>query len=147
MHFGNRLLRITVIGLTSMIVLRSLPALAQEYHSPDCPGGSKCFRYGYVQARARVGAPVNKQVLVTSDVYSYCPLEINPDKIADDARSKVEQDLRFRYGNNFDLFSVFFLVDDTREKSEQYKEKEIRSAREHMHTGYLYVVYSGKCHT
>jgi len=125
----------------------SIP-LAQEYHSRGCPGSTGCFSYAFVDANVTVKSPVRKRVKVTSPVFSFCGLETTPDKIAHDAQPQVAQDVRSRYGSDFEITYLFVTGKDTREQTEEYRAKEMKNSEysEYIESRYLYVVYSGKCH-
>jgi hypothetical protein len=124
------------------------PAVAQEYHGRDCPGGTACSSYGFVDANVTVKGPVRKRVKVTSNVFSFCGLEITADKIAADARGQIEQDVRNRFGDAFEITYSFVSTEVTREKAEQSRTKEMKNPEytDYLETRYSYVAYSGKCH-
>lgn len=120
----------------------------QQYNSRSCPGDTKCFSYGYVNANVTVHSPVHRRVKITSDVFSFCLLDTHDGQITADAKNKVERDVKSQFGQDAEITYIFVDWDDTRDKVTLRRARAMRDANfgDHATTNYLWVAYSGRCH-
>ena len=112
-----------------------------------CPGSDSCFSFGYVDANVTVKSPRPFRVKVASPVFSFCYAEVSPNRIAKDAKPQIEADIRSQYGSDFEITYIFTAFEDTREKAERNRSREMANEnfKAHIESRYHYVVYSSKC--
>lgn len=142
---------VAALILILCLVLYSPPSLQA---GPDkCPGGTRCFGWGFINAQATIHTPDPQKrfrVRVTSMVFSFCGLETSTEKIAKDAHDTIYADLLNRYGtdNSPEITYMFVSSFDTSEKADEGRRKANLDAqyRDHIETRYMYNVYSSKCH-